>query len=206
MPGVHGPSAVGDRGATAMWARLAGVFLAVLLLACPALQARAQVDAGTAQSEAVELEVKAAYLYKFANYVDWPPEAFRDSTQPVVIGVMGATELVDELQRIVRGKSVRGRGFVVQRLQPGDDLRNLHILFVGPLNRDTAAVLAATEGQHVLTVSDSKRVFASGSMVNLVKVGDRLRFEVALAPVQRSRLRLSALMLTAAIRVDRGAR
>jgi hypothetical protein len=154
------------------------------------------------QAEAAGLEVKAAYLYKFANYIEWPDGAFRNPTQPIAIGVLGADELAGELQRLVQDKSIKGRGFVVRRLQPGDDLGDLHILFIGNVDRPAiASALAAADVHHFLTVSESRRVFASGGMVNLVVVNQRIRFEVALPPVQRSRLRLSALMLTAAYRV-----
>lgn len=172
------------------------------------MAAAAQDPAGqvAAAASPAELEVKAAYLYKFASFIDWPDDAFADAAQPVVVGVLGADKVAVELQRLVQGKSVRGRGFVVRRLQPGDDVRGLHILFVGDLDRELVApVLAAAAGQHLLTVSDSKRVFANGTMVNLLVVNQRVRFEVALQPVQRSRLRLSALMLTAAYRVRNGA-
>jgi hypothetical protein len=183
---------------------------AICALACvgwpAAVRAEGIAGQGVAEPGVVELEVKAAYLYKFANFVEWPDDAFRDAAQPIVIGVLGVDDVVGELQRMVQGTSVKGRGFVLRRMQPGDDLSGLHILFVGDLDRATVAtVLAAVKGKHVLTVSDSRRVFAGGSMVNLLVVKQRVPFEVALPQVQRSRLRLSALMLTAAYRIQKNA-
>jgi hypothetical protein len=166
--------------------------------------ARAQNNPGSeaTQTSGVELEVKAAYLYKFANYVEWPEGTFRDPDQPIVIGVLGADELAAELKRLVQGKRVNGRRFIVRRLRASDDPHDLHILFLGDLDGDTVTrMLAATAGQRMLTVSDSRRVFAAGSMVNLVVVEQRVRFEVAMPPLQRSHLRLSALMFAAAYRV-----
>lgn len=184
---------------------LANIIAAAMLLGTGAASTvHAQPGPGdeSVQAEAADLEVKAAYLYKFANYVEWPDDAFRNPTQPIAIGVLGADALADELQRLVQDKSIKGRGFVVRRLQPGDDLGGIHILFLGDVGRPAvASALAAADGHHFLTVSESRRVFASGGMVNLVVVNQRIRFEVALPPVQRSRLRLSALMLTAAYRV-----
>lgn len=183
-------------------AAIAGLLL--LLCIVPGVRADAGAAAGVAQSETVELEVKAAYLYKFANYVDWPDDAFRDAVQPIVIGVFGADALAAELKNLVRGKRVKGRAFLVRRLRAGDDPRDLHILFLGGTERDAGAgMLAAVGDRKVLTVSDSAWAFTSGSMVNLVIVDQRVRFEVAMPPVQRSGLRLSALMLTAAYRVQK---
>lgn len=174
------------------------------LAAAPAVAAQAAVTGSMAQTEAVELEVKAAYLYKFANYAEWPDDAFRGPVDPIVIGVFGSDELVAELKRLTQGKIVKGRGFVVRPLLASADPGDVHILFIGNTDRSVAARwLSVVGNRHALTVSDSRRVFASGTMVNLVVVNDRVRFEVDLRAVQRSRLRLSALMLTAAHRVQK---
>ena len=177
--------------------------LAMALLACSGFGSACADDTPT---EAAELELEAAYLYKFANFVEWPADAFREPGHPVIIGVMGADALATQLEAMVRDKTVRGRGFVVRTLQPTDDPRGVHILFLGDLGREQSqAALLAVGGSHVLTVSDRRRVSAGGAMVTLVRVNQRLRFEVSMPAVQRSRLRLSALMLTAAYRVQRGA-
>jgi hypothetical protein len=179
----------------------------LLLLVGRVSDARARsVPAATSpQDEAIELEVKAAYLFKFSNYVEWPDDAFSHPAQPIVIGVLGANELAAELARLVQGKTVRGHRFTVRRLRDGDDPREVHILFLGDLDRSVVeSTLALVGSHHVLTVSDTQRVFAQGTMVNLVPVKQRIRFDVSMPPVQRSRVRLSALMLTAANRVHKG--
>jgi hypothetical protein len=114
-------------------------------------------------TEADELELEAAYLYKFANFVEWPADAFRDPGHPIVIGVMGADALATQLEVLVRDKTVRGRSFVVRTLSPGDDPRAVHILFLGNLGREQSqATLLAVQGSHVLTVSDRRRPLAGG--------------------------------------------
>jgi hypothetical protein len=178
-------------------------FCGLLALAMLAMAGAGHARADDAPTEAAELELKAAYLYKFANFVEWPPDAFRDTSQPIVIGVMGADALAAQLDALVQDKVVRGRGFVVRSLPPGGDARAVHILYMGEIRRDAAqAALLAVQGSHVLTVSDRRRGNAGGAMVGLVWVNQRLRFEVSMPAVQRSRLRLSALMLTAAYRVQ----
>jgi hypothetical protein len=198
------PSPARDAIGRVAHAFLASVGILVSIAAPPPANAQPERAPDAPQTEAGALEVKAAYLYKFANYVDWPAGAFQDEAHAIVIGVLGDDQLSSELRRLVQGKSVKGRGFMVRKLRPGDDLGGIHILFLGDIEAQALeAALAAAANRDVLTVADSRRAFASGCMVNLVMVNQRLRFEVAQGPVQRSRLRLSALMLTAAYRVQK---
>lgn len=159
---------------------------------------------GVSQTQAAVIEIEAAYLYKFANYVDWPAQAFQDPMQPIVIGILNSDRLAEELQQLTPRRRVKGRSFVIRRVKRGDDLSDLHMLFIGPLERaGEKAVLASVRGKPVLTVSDSRRVFTSGSMIHFAVIDQRVRFEVALLPLSRSGIRLSALMLTAASEVHK---
>lgn len=150
-------------------------------------------------------QVKAAYLYKFASYVDWPAGVFARRDSPVVIGVAGDESLRAVLAQMVRDQTVHGRRLEVRRVEAGDTLAGLHVLFVGSAGSDETGIMRAAQGQPILLVSDSTRVRKLGSMIDLVKVDDRLRFDVALGQATRSGLQLSALMLSAARRVDREA-
>src|SRR6185369_4048979 len=78
-----------------------------------------------------ETSVKAALLYKFASYVEWPPEAFASPDTPFVIGVIGADELAGELEQLVRSRTVNNRRIMVRRVKEGEMLAGIHMLFVG---------------------------------------------------------------------------
>lgn len=174
---------------------LPGVFLTA-----PAVAVAQAADEG----DVVARQVKAAYLYKFASYVEWPGTVFAYRDSPIVIGVAGDEVLRKLLARMVVDKTVDGRPLDVRRVQAGDALDDVHILFVGEADgRDQAEIVRAARGRPVLLVSDSRDVRSFGSMINLVNVEQRLRFEVALGPVGRSGLKLSALMLSAAHQVAR---
>ena len=148
--------------------------------------------------------IKAAYLYKFTNYVQWPGNAFARPDSPIVIGVMGDDQLAGVVGRIVAGKVVNGRGFEIRTLRPGEAITGVHVLYVGEIGRSAVlSVLGQAQGRPILVVSDSRRAYALGSMINFVMIDARLRFEVALQPAARSGLKLSALMLTAAYDVAR---
>jgi hypothetical protein len=154
-------------------------------------------------SETIELKVKAAYLYKFASYVTWPDTAFPAPDSPLVIGVIGADPLAQELERTVAGKTINSRVITARKIRRGESLAGVHMLFIGNIDRGQLhELLAETQGLPILTVTQSTDALALGSMINLV-ADDKIHFEVALAPVEQSNLKISARMLTAAYRVLR---
>ena len=159
--------------------------------------------AARADSNPLERQVKAAYLYKFAGFVEWPEGSFARTDAPLQIGVAGNDALAEQVEQMVAGRGINGHPIVVRKLHRGESLAGLHILFVGALDRAAAAeLLTAARGQSLLTVTDSDDVAALGSMVNFVVADDRLRFQVALKAVAASRLRISARMLAAAYKVQ----
>lgn len=184
------------RGAWPGWLTLPLLLLA-LLLALSGAGAQAQTPG------ALERQVKAAYLYKFAGFVEWPEGSFAHPDSPLVIGVLSADALAEQLEQTVAGHTAGGRAIVVRKLRRGDALAGLHILFIGAMERAALQeTLAASRSQAVLTVSDSDEAHALGSMINFVVADEKLRFEVALKPVASARMRISARMLSAAYKVQ----
>lgn len=158
-----------------------------------------------AQDQNLERQVKAAYLIKFAGFVEWPEGSFVRPDSPLLIGVMGADALADQLERSAAGHSANGRPLQVKKLRKGEPTGQLHMLFIGALDKASLQeVLAATRSQPMLTVSDSEEAHALGSIINFVLADERLRFEVALKPAASARIRISARMLSAAYRVAPG--
>lgn len=156
----------------------------------------------TAQAAGLERQVKAAYLYKFASYVEWPDSAFSTPDSPLVIGVIGADDMADELERMIAGHTVNGRTILARKIKAGDSLAGLHILFVGNLDRPHLTELfAALKSRPILTITESEEKHALGSMINFVITDDRVRFEVNLAQANACGIKISARMLAAAYRV-----
>ncbi|MFD2366962.1 YfiR family protein [Pseudoduganella sp. GCM10020061] len=170
------------------------LLLVLVLLAAAALPARA--------SEPVELAVKAAYLYKFATYAEWPPGAFDGPDSPFVIGVAGSEAAAELLQRLVAGRAVGGHPVEVRRITRGMPLDGVHMLYASGGRAAIGDILEEARGNPVLTVTDSDQAFAQGGMINFVIADNKLRFEVALRRVNTGRLRISARMLAAAHRVE----
>ena len=154
-----------------------------------------------AQREAPEASVKAAFLYKFANYIEWPANAFAAPAAALVIGVAGSDEVAAELERIVPGRNVNGRPVTVKRLGEGQSPRGLHLLFVGRQHPAPAAALRAAREQSVLAITETERGLEMGSAINFVTAGDRVAFEVSLDAAEKSGHRISSRMLAVARRV-----
>lgn len=179
-----------------LWCLALALMLASMLVLWPA---SARADA----LSPLERQVKAAYLYKFAGFVEWPEGSFVRPDSPLVIGVMGADALADQLERTVAGHSANGHPLVVRKLKKGEPTGQVHILFLGTMDKGALhEVMSASRNQPLLTVSDSEEAYAMGSIINFVVAEDRLRFDVALKPAATARIRISARMLSAAYRVQ----
>jgi uncharacterized protein DUF4154 len=151
--------------------------------------------------EPLESSVKAAYLYKFLGYVEWPGTSFPSIDDPQVIGVMGADAVLAELQQIVPGRRINGRGLVAKRVMPGDPIEGLHVLYIGGA-ANPSRVMHGLAGRPVLVVTDSPAGLAEGSALNFVLVDHRVRFEASPSAAERSGLKLSARLLAVAARVE----
>jgi len=155
--------------------------------------------------QAAEYKVKAAFLYKFAGYVEWPSQVFERPESAFVIGVIGADALGDQLAQIVAGRSIGGRPVAVRTLRRGEPVSGLHILFIGRASGGRPLdVMASAKGRPVLTVTESEDAFALGSMINFVIVEDKVRFDVAPREAELANLKVSARLLSVARKVLAG--
>jgi len=149
--------------------------------------------------QATEYRVKAAFIFKFGDYIEWPAEAFRSPSSPLVIGVVGADAIADELARLSAGRVVGERPVVVRKLRHGEPLSGLHMIFIGRTSAaQLSAALAASKGQPALTIAEAEDGLRLGSMINFVIVSDKVRFDVALSPAEASRLKISSRLLAVA--------
>ena len=170
------------------------------LLGCVILGAISLGDALAQQAS--ESSVKAALVYKFASYVEWPAEAFTSPETPLAICAIGADDVVADLEPLVRGRMVNNRPFALRRLKEGEGIGGCHVVYVG--RREAIrinAIARAARSQSALLVSDAERGLENGSVINFVPVEDRIGFEVSIDAAERSNLRISSRMLTVARRV-----
>jgi len=145
--------------------------------------------------------VKAAYLFRFAQYVEWPPLA---ADAPFVIAVSGAEDVAVHLERLLPGMSVNGHRVVVRRLTRAQELDGVHILYIGAkaFSR-TRALRTQAIDRPILVVTDHELGLDGGGIINFIEVDSNLRFEISLIAADRSGLKINTQLLSVAARVER---
>ena len=126
-----------------------------------------------------EYQIKAAFLYNFAKFVDWPAEAFAGSNGKLIIGVIGDDPFGGALNQAINGKTINGRPLLVRRLRWGQDLRSCHILFISSSERQRLPqIIQSLRGASVLTVGDMGQFNQQGGIINFILEANKVRFEI----------------------------
>jgi hypothetical protein len=152
-----------------------------------------------------EYAIKAAFLYNFAKFVEWPERVFAQPQAPLALCVLGADPFGGELDTVVQGKSVQGRPVVVRRLDGLGAVSRCHILFVSSSERERfAEVLDVVAGRSVLTVGEDGEFARAGGIISFVLREQRVRFAIDAGAAARAGLRLSSRLLDLAEPVRAG--
>jgi hypothetical protein len=147
-----------------------------------------------------EESVKAAYLYRFTQYIEWPEEA---PSGPFTIAVLDAPDVAAELRRILPNHQIKNSLAQVREISRVQDLGQAQMLYIGSAQIDRVRnVIAELAARPVLVVTAAERGLAAGSVLNFVMLEHRVRFEVSLVAADRSRLRISAELLGVATHVE----
>jgi len=171
------------------WIRIVAYLIAGALTVAPNL-ARAQA------APVNEYQLKAVFLFNFAQFVDWPPAAFPDSQTPLVICVLGEDQFGNSLDETVRGEKVNDRPLVVERYRRLDDLKTCHILFVSRSENDhLMQIITALQGRNILTVSDATGFAQHGGMVEFVTDKNKIRLDINLDAAKAANLTISSKLL-----------
>jgi len=152
-----------------------------------------------AQESLPEYQVKAAYLFNFLKFVEWPDESFADPLAPIVIGVVGEDPFGNALPQVVIGKTVQGRDLVIRIYHAGEDLRGAHILFISASERKRLPmILSSLRGSSVLTVADTSGFLDAGGMIQFLNENGRVRFAINMDATGRAKLKMSSKLLSLA--------
>ena len=156
-----------------------------------------------AYSQAIsEDKVKAAYLYNFAKFVEWPENSFQDALAPIHLCVLNDPSIESELSQVVRDKRITGRAVVVVPIQNGEQGRNCQILFINSAQSWQAEhIIKVLQGASVLTVGETTGFVEQGGIVNFVVQNDQVHFQVNHRAATQNKLRMSARLLSVAKRV-----
>jgi len=175
--------------------RLAICATLVLLAATP----------GLVQAEVTkEYQVKAAFLYNFTKFVEWPPARFADAQRPIVIGIVGRNPFGDELAKITGGRKINGRDIVIRLVASEAEVLSADLIFVSVGEEEHLPDLTGTLQQAgILTVGESPRFAAAGGMITFVLERDKIRFQINQAASEQAGLKINAQLLKLAITVQR---
>lgn len=143
-----------------------------------------------------EYELKAAFLYNFTKFVDWPPKAFPVADGPIVIGIVGQDPFGKTIDDLVRGEVVHDRAIIVKRVPLDGDIRTCHVLFISRSERaQLPGLLSQLKDSSVLTVSDMDHFADQGGMVDLVLENKAVKIEINPAAAERAGLQMSSKLL-----------
>lgn len=156
---------------------------------------------GFAQEPAPEYQIKAAFLFNFAKFVDWPSQAFPQTNSPIIIGVLGKNVFGHYLEDTIRDKQVKNRRFEIKEFNSVNDAVNCHILFISPgLKNDLPKILTALRNTSVLTVSESDQFIPAGGMINFTIEESKVHFQINDDAAKKAGLKISSKLLSLAAR------
>ena len=146
-----------------------------------------------------EYQVKAAFLYNFAKFVQWPPGTFASPTDPIGICGVGQNPFGSTLANMVQGKMVGARAFAVRQFADTQQANQCQILFIGAGEwKRTRVLLDAVKSPGVLTVGESDDFTVLGGIISFRLDGPRVRIKVDLQTAERAKLRISSKLLSLA--------
>ena len=154
-----------------------------------------------------ESDLKAAFLYNFTKFIEWPAEAFAKEDAPVVVGVYGDEEFTQNLRTLLADKKAHNRPFTVRRLINPQDAKTCQILFFrANETKKMGAVYESIKRLPILTVGESEDFLDQGGMFSLVFEDKQLRFDVNTAAAENAKLTISSKLLRLAKNIRKTAK
>jgi hypothetical protein len=165
--------------------------IAVLSIACSVAPASAQ--------SVTDDQVKAAYVFNFAKFIQWPAEVFATADAPMNFCVLGRSPVVDELDSSMTGKSVNGHAIVVKHLHGPDEIKGCHLIFLAAsAGKQQQKLIQAAKGSTVLLIAETPGFAHAGGTINFIMENGRLIFEVNISAAESAHLKISSKLLALA--------
>jgi len=158
----------------------------ILLLSVMALPVFAQ--------KASEYQVKAAFLFNFSKFLEWPPQAMGQPGEPFVIGVLGADPFGTYLNEIIEGEKINEHPMTVKRYSNVEEVDRCHILFINVPGK-TSEVISALKGKNILTVSDEIDFDKNGGIIRFFTENETIHLEINIKAAKAANLDVSSKLL-----------
>lgn len=162
-------------------------------------------DVSADTGRALERRVKAAFLFRFAEFVTWPDEALPRANSPFIIAVAGRENFIDELRQVTAGRSLFGHAVEVRRVSDAASMPHAQIVFIPDAEKQRLREWVRMAPRSALIVTESDDALDHGSVINFALAAGRVRFEISLENAEKRRLRLSSRLLALALQVRTGA-
>jgi hypothetical protein len=154
------------------------------------------------ESRPTQFDVEAAYLYRFGNFVQWPPDAHAGNAKQFSICVLGHDPFGATLDEMVKGSAINGVPVLARRIKSAKDATGCRIAYLSSSeDHHLETDLTELRGDHVLTVSDVPDFDSRGGMIQFLLIDRRVRFEINLSNAEQSGLKLSSQLLKVAVAV-----
>ena len=154
---------------------------------------------------AKEYQVKAAFVYNFTKFIEWPPRSFSGANDPIVIGVLGGGVFGTEIEQVVMNRTVNGRGIVVKSVVSAAQAQSVDVLFVSEAqDYSFGEITPAIERSPILTIGESRAFADRGGIINFVLENDKVRFEINMEAAERTGLKVSAQLQKLAKAIIKG--
>ena len=145
-----------------------------------------------------EYDAKAAYLFNFVKFIEWPSQSFPDDASPLIIGVVGDDRFSELIEQKINGKIANGRRLTVKRFSNFRTLTSCHMVFVRSSERERIRQTLAAAGSGVLTVGETENFAHWGGVINFIIADGKLRLEINQTSAERAGLKISAKLLSLA--------
>jgi hypothetical protein len=174
-----------------VWQRSGKAIALLLLCGASAVPAVAQ--------SATEDQVKAAYLFNFAKFIEWPAETFAAADSALNFCTLGRSPVVDELDSSVRGKSINRHTIAVRHLRGPEEMQGCHLVFLAAsAGKQQQKLVLAAKGSPVLLVAEISGFAQAGGTINFYSEAGRLLFEVNIGAAESAHLKVSSKLLALA--------
>jgi hypothetical protein len=148
-------------------------------------------------SAASEYQLKAAFIFNFAKFVEWPNSVLPRANSPLIIGVLGENPFGDNLEKTIKNKTVEDHPVVIKQYQSAAEAAKGHVVFISTSEKEKLAeILKSLEGSSVLTVGELDGFNDNGGMIGFVMQGSKIHFKINNEAATRAGLKISSKLLS----------
>ena len=182
-----------SRGIRSVWRQSTALVLAALLSSACAPVDRAQAEPPG------EYQLKAAFLFNFAKFIDWPATSFSSPQSPFIVCILGTDPFGHAMDDVLRDKSIDNRPVVISRLKNITEAKQCHMVFVSQSETARLAdIIQELRGARILLVGESDGFAAAGGMIQFTREDNHVRFLINSDAADRAGLKVSSKLLSLA--------